>query len=162
MKIGLISDTHNNFKETIKACEIFKMKNIDLVIHAGDFTSPKIIDLLSDFNCKLVIGNADFDIDLIKTECNNFGFGSVDDVCEFEISGKKIFVTHGNNVSVFREAVASGKYDYIIKGHTHYFENYTKNNTRVINPGSLFSNDEHSIAILDTDKDEVEKVIIDG
>jgi hypothetical protein len=161
MKIGIISDTHNNIEGTIKACDLFKMREVDIVVHAGDFTSPKIINFFADFNCKFVLGNADIDIDLLNTKCKNYGFAPIEEVCEFNGSGKNFLVIHGNIVSIFREAVASGKYDYIIKGHTHYFENYIRNNTRVMNPGSLYGSDEHSIAILDIDKDEVEKVIID-
>jgi predicted phosphodiesterase len=56
--------------------------------------------------------------------------------------------------------VAMGEYDYIIKGHTHFFEDYTSNNTRIINPGTLYGHDEHTIAILDAAKDKVEKIII--
>ncbi|HQK08157.1 MAG TPA: hypothetical protein PLR54_10890, partial [Spirochaetota bacterium] len=60
-----------------------------------------------------------------------------------------------------REAVNSGKYDYIIKGHTHVFENYLSGKTRIINPGALYRGEELTIAILDTATDKVEKIRID-
>ena len=78
-----------------------------------------------------------------------------------EIEEKKIIIFHGYNVPMFREAVASGEYNYIIKGHTHFFENYTSNNTRIINPGSLYGSDKFSIAILDTETDRVEMIRIE-
>lgn len=160
MKIGIISDTHNNIDVAKKACGIFKDKKVDIVIHAGDFTSPEMIELFKDFNCRFVIGNADVDIEGINNKCKNLGFDCVGESCEFDAQGKKFLILHGFVVSTFREAVASGKYNYIIKGHTHYFEDYMRNNTRIINPGSLYRSDENTIAILDTKTDELEKIIL--
>jgi len=67
-------------------------------------------------------------------------------------------VFHGHDVPMYREAVASGKYNYIIKGHTHNFENYISNGCRIINPGAVYGHDESSIAILDVEADKVEKI----
>ena len=161
MKIGIISDTHDNLEMTEKACAIFKSRGIDFIIHCGDFTSSKIVKLFKDFNCRFVMGNADKDSDDLNMECGILGFEGLMESREFELSGKKFLVIHGNVVSLFRDAVASGRYDYIIKGHTHYFEDYVRNNVRVINPGSLFGSDESTIAILDVESGEVEKIILD-
>jgi len=70
-------------------------------------------------------------------------------------------VFHGNNVPLYRQAVASGKFNYIIKGHTHYFENYVSNDVRIINPGAVYRHDESSIVILDVEADKVEKIDLD-
>jgi uncharacterized protein len=160
MKIGIISDTHDNLEITKKAISIFRDKKVDIVVHAGDFTSPEIIDLFKDFNCRFVIGNADTDIDGLNKECDNLGLDCMGESCEFDAQGKKILVLHGFVVSIFRDAVASGKYDYIIKGHTHYFEDYMRNKTRIINPGSLYRSEENSIAVLDTESDKLEKIVL--
>ena len=161
MKIGIISDTHNNIELTDKAVGIFKSNKIELLIHAGDLTSPKMIDLFKDFDCKIVLGNGDMDIEDMCSKCDKFGFASIDYTCSFSAAGKNFFVFHGNNVQMFRDAVLSGQYDYIIKGHTHYFENYISNKTRIINPGSLYESDECSIVILETETDEVKMIKIE-
>ena len=157
MKIGLISDTHNEIERTKKAIKIFVSRNVDIIIHAGDISSPKIIELFKNLKCQFVLGNSD-DVDTINRETMKLGFGCIEDRCEFEVDGKRILVIHGNVVSIFREAVASGKYDYIIKGHTHIYEDYCMKNTRIINPGSVHDENEKSIAILFTEKDQVEKI----
>ena len=82
--------------------------------------------------------------------------------CAIEADGKKIIVFHGNDVPLFRTAVASGEYDYVIKGHTHMFENYVAGNTRVINPGSLYGADEFSVAILHAESGRVERIRIEA
>ncbi len=161
MKIGIISDTHNNIELTEKAIKIFEDNNIELLVHAGDLTSPKMLDLFKKFKCKIVLGNGDIDIEDICTKCKRFGFGSIEDSCVFEAGGKKFIAFHGNNVKMFREAVMSGDYDYIIKGHTHHFENYISNNTRIINPGSLYGTEEYTIAVLDTESDQVSMIRVE-
>lgn len=161
MKIGILSDTHNNIKLTEKAIKIFTEKEIKMLIHAGDLTSPKMLPLFEGFNCTFVLGNGDIDVEELNKKSIKLGFGKIQEFCIFEIEGKKIIVFHGYNVPLFREAVSSGEYDYIIKGHTHFFENYTSNNTRIINPGSLYGSDEFSIAILDTETDRVEMIRVE-
>lgn len=162
MKIGIISDTHNTLDLTKKAIEIFKENHVELIVHAGDLTSPRMLELFREFPCKIVLGNGDIDVEEICSLCRDMDFGDIGDKCIFEAGGKRIIAFHGDNVEMFRKAVVSGEYDYIIKGHTHYFENYISNNTRVINPGSLYGSDEFSIAILDTDEDRVTRIRVDG
>ena len=161
MKIGILSDTHNNIKLTEKAIEIFKENEVEMLVHAGDLTSPKMLPLFEDFDCRFVLGNGDIDVEELNKISENFGFGKIEESCKLEIEGKRIIVFHGFNVPLFRQAVSSGEYNYIIKGHTHFFENYTANNTRIINPGSLYGSDEFSIAILDTETDRVEMIRIE-
>ena len=161
MKIGILSDTHNNIKLAEKAIEIFKENKVEMLIHAGDLTSPKMLTLFEGFDCRFVLGNGDIDIEELNKKSESFGFGKIEESCLLEIEGKRIIVFHGFNVPLFRQAVSSGEYNYIIKGHTHFFENYTANNTRIINPGSLYGSDEFSIAILDTETDRVEMIRIE-
>ncbi|MFC1669244.1 metallophosphoesterase family protein [Spirochaetota bacterium] len=161
MKIGIIADTHNRIDLTIKAIDIFKENKVDYVIHAGDLTSPKMLDLFEGCNCKFVLGNSDIDERLISLKSEGMGFGCIEKTCTFELDGKSFIVFHGDDVPSFRQAVSSGKYNYIIKGHTHFFENYVSNNVRVINPGCLYRGDECSIAILDVENDSVERIKVE-
>ena len=160
MKIGILSDTHNNIETTVKAVDKFKELGVELVLHAGDITSPKMLGLFKGLFCKFVLGNGDIDTEALNEESGKLGFGAIEESCEIEAGGKKIILFHGNDVSQFRQAVASGKYDYVIKGHTHIFENYVSSNTRVINPGSLYGADEFSIAVLQTGTGRVEMIRI--
>lgn len=160
MKIGLMSDTHNNVDITKKALSIFKDKGIDLILHAGDLTSPKMLDLFKGLKCKFVLGNGDIDSEELNNISENLWCTCIEDHCTFEIDNKKFILFHGNNVLLFRKAVECGEYDYIIKGHTHIFENYISNKSRVINPGALYG-EELSIAILDTETDKVEMIRIE-
>jgi uncharacterized protein len=162
MKIGILSDTHNNIEMAQKALAVFKDNNVDIVVHAGDITSPKMLGLFKGLNPRFVLGNGDIDTEALNAESEKLGFGPIKDSCVFEADGKKIIIFHGSDVLQFRAAMASGMYDYVIKGHTHIFENYVVNNTRVINPGALYGADEFSVAILDTVTGKVERIRIEA
>ena len=43
MKIGIISDTHDDIINTNKAIDVFKENNVSVVIHAGDFVAPPVV-----------------------------------------------------------------------------------------------------------------------
>ncbi|MCU0821959.1 MAG: YfcE family phosphodiesterase [Spirochaetes bacterium] len=161
MKIGLLSDTHNNIEITLKAIEIFKSKGVDLIIHSGDISSPKMLNLFKGGKCRFVLGNVDLDVDLLNEEARELGFGPVEYTCDIKIGEKRILVMHGNDVPLFKKAVECGEYNYIIKGHTHSFENYFRNNSRIVNPGCLYGGTEQTIAVLDTENDSVEKIHVE-
>ncbi len=159
MLIGIMSDSHNDIEATKRAIAIFQSRGIKILIHAGDITSPRMLHYLKDFECYMVLGNGDLiDSEEIDVKANELGMKSVNLKLEFDLSGKKIMVFHGHDVPMYRDAVASGKYDYIIKGHTHHFENYVSNECRIINPGAVYGHDESSIAILDIETGKVEKI----
>jgi putative phosphoesterase len=161
MLIGIISDTHNDIEMTLKALNEFQIRGVSMLIHAGDITSPRLISFFKDFDSKIVLGNGDLDSDLINSECIRFGFGPVQKVLTITVDSKIIHVSHGNNISEFRNAIDSAKYDYIIKGHTHMFENYISQGAHIINPGALYAADEYTVAVLDLVTDTVEKIYID-
>ena len=43
MKIGILSDTHDDYENTNKAIDIFQENDVKAVIHAGDVISPPVI-----------------------------------------------------------------------------------------------------------------------
>ena len=161
MLIGILSDTHNNVRRTLKALDVFKERGVEMILHVGDITSVDMLPLFSGFNAKFVLGNEDKEQEELNNESLRLGFGSIERQLVFEIDGVKLIMFHGSDVPFFRECVASGEYNYIIKGHTHFFENYISNKSRIINPGSLHRAYEFTVAILNTETDNVEMIVIE-
>ena len=159
MLIGIIADTHNNVEMIIKAVEYFKIRGIGTVIHAGDLSSPQMLDFFKGFDLHIVLGNCDRD-DELRGKAESLGIFPPCCMEEFELDGLKFALFHGDNVPMFREAVDSEKYDYIIKGHTHCYENYERKKSRVINPGSLCRGEENTLAVLDTSTGDVTNIPI--
>ena len=45
MKIGVVSDTHNNIANVKKIINIFNYNRVDYVIHTGDITNTKTLEI---------------------------------------------------------------------------------------------------------------------
>jgi uncharacterized protein len=61
MRIGIVSDTHNNLKNVARIVEIFNTARVDRVIHTGDITQAKTIHAFARLDAPLwgVFGNND-------------------------------------------------------------------------------------------------------
>ena len=62
MKIGLISDTHDNIGNILNAVKQFNDRNIDVVLNAGDFVSPLSVESFNGIKLIGVLGNNDIAI----------------------------------------------------------------------------------------------------
>ena len=155
--IGLISDTHDNIPNINKAVDIFKKKGVSLVIHLGDIVSPGTVLYFHGLNIKFIQGNCDGDIEWIKQKIQEINGEFLGKFAELELENKKIALFHGKQKAKLNELINSKKYDYVLHGHTHQKRDEKINNTHIINPGSHYlGEEEHTIALLDLEKDYVE------
>lgn len=166
MRIAVLSDTHDNMQNIIKAVSIINKRNVDALIHCGDYVAPFVkrwFDKLNDSikkNFYGVFGNNDGD-KLFLTQ--NLG-----QICEFpqngnelilELEGKRIFVSHMPREQTIKALANSGNFDIILSGHTHSLSNKKLDNgSLVINPGELcgYLTGRATFAIVDTEKMESE------
>lgn len=158
MKIAILSDSHDNEDSLIEAVRLINERAPDLVIHCGDLVSPEMLDHLADLPVRLIFGNNERRRDEVQAKALSLGFGSVHDELELSEDGKLFYIYHGTNELYLLEQITSGRYDYVLHGHTHKRRNEQIGKTRVINPGALYRAEKYSIAFLDTDTDSVEFV----
>jgi putative phosphoesterase len=159
MKIGLMSDTHDNVPNVLKAKEIFEKNNVELVLHAGDVISPKTA-LYLGMKTWFVKGNCDGATELLKTKAESLGGKYLGEMAEFELEGKQFCMFHGTDQDKLKELIDSQKYDYIITGHIHKLIDEKQGKTRVINPGAHYYQGTNTIGILDLDTDKLEIIEI--
>ncbi|WP_296797728.1 YfcE family phosphodiesterase [uncultured Methanobrevibacter sp.] len=137
MIIGLISDTHISPKKGKLNEKIFEIfENVDLILHAGDITSQKVLDELSEIApVTAVLGNND-ELDLNKSETIN-------------ANGKTIVLVHGDKIKDLYEFGLKNNADIVVSGHTHSpnFEKIKK--IYLINPGRASK----SVAVLKIEKE---------
>ena len=135
MKIGVISDTHITNKATDLPKEIYSaFKNVDLILHAGDFIDISVINKLKNI-CKDfrgVYGNMD------SGEIKN----TLPEKQVIQIGKFKIGLIHGwgNPAKLIQDLPAKfkeDKLDVIVFGHAHYPVNEKHNGILFFNPGSL-------------------------
>jgi len=159
MKIGIISDTHDNTENIEKAINIFNKKKAGLVIHCGDWTSVSVLKSFSKLNSNIrgVFGNCDHNkqdfLNYIKK--NNLNIEILDRVGKTKADNKKIAVFHGDNKAILNSLIESDEYDVVLSGHTHKSQIETTDKTLHINPGCcsgqlLMNKVKPSIAIYDS------------
>ncbi len=158
MKIGILSDTHNDFKNIHKAVSIFEGHQPDMLIFCGDATTVEVIEWFCNYPLIYTFGNGDFttgDIAALLKAYSPSNFAGY--VYEGELGGKKVAVTHGHLMNVNDEMTSSGKFDYIFTGHTHLRMDQRIGNTRLINPGALggAQKESRSVALLDLETDQL-------
>lgn len=129
MKILIVSDTHGNHGNLDKILEL--AGDIDMFIHLGDVEGGEdYLNAVIECEKHIVRGNNDFFSDLPREE-------------EFYIGKYRVFITHGHSYYVsldpeyIREEGKARCADIVMFGHTHkpYFEE--KEDTILLNPGSV-------------------------
>lgn len=157
MVIGLISDSHDHVPHIQQAVEIFKEREVELVLHAGDFCSPFTVPPFEGLSLKGVFGNNDGDHYLLMNKFNAIGAGHLGSFGDLEVDGKKIALYHGTNLPITAALEQCGTYDVVVSGHTHERKVENVNGTLAINPGTAHGFEgEATIALLDTEQLGVE------
>ena len=165
MIIGLISDTHDNLTLVEKAVNKINEEKAELVLHAGDYTSPFTIAKFKALDCKLigVFGNNDGDHELLKKRFNETQNCEIHGMfAEVNANGFKIALHHGEETELQNALVNCGGFDCVISGHTHIPVNKTKDNTLVVCPGEVcgYLYGKPTLGLLDTTKREAKIVQI--
>ena len=136
MKIGLISDTHDNIENIRKAIREFNEKNVDLVLHAGDFSSPIAVESFAGVKLVGVLGNNDKDIPGLTLAFKKINGELVGETLENTYDGLRFALYHGTNYVLRESLIKSNKFDVVIYGHTHIKIIKKYGRTLVINPGT--------------------------
>lgn len=151
MKLGIISDTHDNMPMIARAVELFNSELVDLVVHAGDFISPITANEFAKLNAPFVgvFGNNDGELLYLTKRFEKIG-RIYPDYHEFEFGGKKGVVMH--EPKFIDSLVKSGGYDLVIYGHTHEID-LREGGTVVVNPGEAcgWLTGRATVVILDTE-----------
>lgn len=167
MKIGIISDTHDNLPQIEKAIKLLNQTKTEIVLHAGDYVSPFVIPKFKNLHCKLigVFGNNDGDHELLKkrfSETNNCIIKNM--FAEVNADNYRIALLHGDETELLNALISSEYFDAIVHGHSHAKNIEQKGKTLVINPGEIcgYLTGKSTLAILDTIKRQAEIIELQG
>lgn len=140
IKVGIISDTHSSFDDTLKRF----LEPVDVIWHAGDIGDIQTADLIRSFKPLVAVyGNID-----------DFAVRSVfrDEVVAFEAEGAKVMMTHiggypGRYRGGFRSKIVSYRPDIVVTGHSHILKVIWDDalNHLHINPGAAGNSGFHRV-----------------
>jgi putative phosphoesterase len=155
MKIGILSDTHNDPNTTRAALDLFKAAGVTRLLHCGDVTTAGIVQLFAGWDVTFVLGNMDLNRQELNAVTRQLNIAPPIMQAELAVDGVPIAMTHGHRG--LNRLINSGKYRYVLHGHTHIRRDEVINGTRVINPGALGGRqpETRSIAVLDPAADDL-------
>ena len=77
------------------------------------------------------------------------------------LDGDRFLVaTHGHDPNLLGELIADRQFPYVCHGHTHKTRDEVIDGVRVINPGALHRAKVHTLALLNTETDVLEHIIV--
>ncbi|MCZ6784098.1 MAG: YfcE family phosphodiesterase [Proteobacteria bacterium] len=134
MRIGVVSDTHDQLRNVRRIVELFNRAGVDRVVHTGDITRAPTLEIFAELSAPMtgVYGNNDVERDALDAAAAAFGCQLSDPPLELAWSGRDILVVHDP-----AELQASLKPDHVLvlHGHTHRHEVVRSNGRLVFNPG---------------------------
>lgn len=137
MKIGIISDTHDNLDNLKAALKMLAAEGVTRIIHCGDLCGPDVIRRLAGFEVWIAQGNMDRNVELARVAEEALGRGRLAWLHKLALDGYSMAVIHGDNEEALGNLITSGKQAYVFHGHTHRRREQKIGRTRVINPGAL-------------------------
>ena len=163
MKIGVLSDTHDNLSNTVAVLDAYRERGIGTIIHCGDLTSPDMVPHFEGFRVILTIGNMDHTTGAVrkrleKMRADNF----VGMVYKGKLGGVPIAATHSHVDGKIMELVREGRYQWIFHGHTHEKRDEVVQGVRIVNPGALggLGREARTFCVVDLNAGDVEFIKI--
>lgn len=162
MRLGILSDTHDEWERTQFAVRMLRAAGADALIHCGDLSQPKMLNVLAGMPSYFVFGNHDADnvpylrqaADVADVICLGWGATVI-------LSGKRVGVVHGHLRSDLLRVMAD-RPDYLFSGHSHLAHDRREGAVRRINPGALFEADEFTVALLDLETDDLRFLMVEN
>lgn len=162
MKIGIISDIHDNLPNLDKSLNWLIENKTEKILCLGDITNLDTIKHLADKfagDVFIIRGNADnYEVKDLK-EFNNIKY--LEDIASISIDKLIIGLVHEPfKIKILKED--NKKYDFIFHGHTHKPWIEKEGETTTANPGNLAGTGySATFATFDTEKKVLELKILE-
>lgn len=162
MIVGIMADTHDRLRLVDKAVKVLNEKNVELVLHAGDYVAPFVIPRFKPLKAKFigVFGNNDGEKNGLNKKFKEIGAEIHGSFAEVAVDELKIALLHGSEEELLQSLINVEGHDVIIHGHTHEAKTYEKGRTLVINPGEVcgYLTEKSTIALLNSQTREVKTI----
>ena len=134
MRIGVVSDTHNNLKSVAEIVSIFNEEKVEKVVHTGDITQSKTVKAFSELKMPLygVYGNNDLELESLTESVANLGFHFIQPPFIDTWCRRKVIVVHD---PLQLEKYNISDYHLALHGHTHRYRMEKIDSTLIFNPG---------------------------
>jgi putative phosphoesterase len=161
MKIGILSDTHDQLARIELALNLLRAEGAEAVIHCGDIESPAAVAPFAGWQSHFVYGNCDWDRQGLARAIAEAGGTLHDRFGHLEAEGVRLAFLHGDDARLLHDVEASGAYAFLFHGHTHIAGERQSGPTRVINPGALHRAAVKTCLLLDLPSGETRRIVVE-
>ena len=134
MKLGVLTDTHNNLTNVREIVSLFCEHGVDHLIHTGDVTQPAVLETLNQVGVPVtgVFGNNDQgELSRLRGCCEELGFAFYQPPHRLTLDRRKVLLAHDPlEVPNRLDGI-----DLVVYGHTHRLLKERRNGALVFNPG---------------------------
>jgi putative phosphoesterase len=159
MKIGVMSDTHDQLSNLTYVLHTFRERGIETVIHCGDLTSLEMVSHFQGFRLIYPFGNMVFATGAIQSRLQRQredNFAGL--VFRGSLGSVPVAATHGHLEGRVMLLVKERRYQWVFHGHTHQKRDETIQGVRIVNPGALggLGRESRSFCVVDLETGTVE------
>lgn len=134
MRIGVVSDTHDNLPNVSRIVGLLNAAGVARVVHTGDITQPKTLEALANLRAPLVgvYGNNDRERPALEAAAHRHGMHLADPPLHLHWAGRDLTVVHDPE-DLTPELLR--RHRIALHGHTHRRVLEERRGTLVFNPG---------------------------
>ena len=134
MRVGIVSDTHDHMANVSRIVELFNEADVDHVVHTGDITQAKTLNVFAGLEAPLVgvWGNNDLEREGLEAACLEHGMQFREGPLHLEWAGRRLVVVH--DPRELTPELLHGCH-VALHGHDHRHTVEMRGQTLVINPG---------------------------
>jgi uncharacterized protein len=150
LRIGVVSDTHNHLPNVRRIVELLNAARVERVVHTGDITQAKTLDVLAGLAMPLhgVFGNNDQERVALDEAIARHGFVFAEGPLHALWAERRVVVVHDP-----RELAGAGDFDVALHGHTHRLTVERDGGRLIFNPGECAGHlkGHNAVGIVDLD-----------
>lgn len=159
MRIGVVSDTHDNLRNVARIVALLNGVGVDRVVHTGDVTQVKTLEVLAGLAAPLygVWGNNDRPRDVLEAASADLGFDFADSGRELHWHGRRILVVHD---PLEIDGRLNGQH-LVLHGHDHRRRIERRAGVLLLNPGECAGHLEghNAIGVVELERLEAEVLL---
>lgn len=132
MRIGVISDTHDNLANVERIVALLNAARVEHVVHTGDITQPKTLAVLARLDAPLVgvFGNNDLERPRLEHAARHHGMDLEGGQRRFDWAGRGVVLLHDPaEIDLPEDARV------VLHGHTHRHVHESRHGRLWFNPG---------------------------
>lgn len=152
MKVGIMSDSHDNVPRIKQAMELFREEGVGYIIHAGDLVAPFAVKAMSSTPAPIFAVYGNNDGERVGIQAAFQGIGQITPQVGIVACDSVKFAVMHEPYNLRHELITRKLVQVAVYGHTHEKAMYNQNGILIINPGESggWVSGHATVAVFDT------------